>query len=282
LKTPDVKKEYFSILVNSTDSFEDCWLPFFKLFKIYWPNYEGKIYLNTETKEYKYQNLNIISCKNHASLQKKILWGECLMRALDMVQDDLILYMQEDYFLKDTVKIDIIEDYARMMRAHQDIHCIHLTDQAVMAGNKSMNYDGLYTIALNQRYRISCQAALWQKDILYNCLRPYENAWQFEEFGSKREVISRHNFYVVDQHWVKNNQFEIVPYIFTGIVKKRWNEEVVPLFEKHGIKIDYAKRGFLKDAPKRSLKMKIRNKCCRIHLVVKNYFEIRKLQRQGQ
>ena len=54
----------FSILVNTTDSFSDCWNPFFKLFKKYWPNYGGKIYLNTEIKDFKYEGLNIICIKN--------------------------------------------------------------------------------------------------------------------------------------------------------------------------------------------------------------------------
>lgn len=42
----------YSILVNTCDKFEDCWNPFFKLFFLFWPDYNGVIYLNTEYKEY--------------------------------------------------------------------------------------------------------------------------------------------------------------------------------------------------------------------------------------
>ena len=57
-------KDNYAILINTTDSFDDCWEPFFKLFKKHWPEFNGKIYLNTETKEFKYSGINIISIKN--------------------------------------------------------------------------------------------------------------------------------------------------------------------------------------------------------------------------
>ncbi|MGD1007944.1 MAG: hypothetical protein ABR980_12030, partial [Ignavibacteriaceae bacterium] len=140
-----------------------------------------------------------------------------MKRALESIDNDIVVYMQEDYFLKDTVKNELVEKYAKLMRYNGDIHCIHLTDQAVIAEDKSLNYEGLYTVALKQRHRISCQAALWRKSVLLSYLRSYENAWQFEEFGSKRSAALKHNFYVVDKNWVKLNKFEIIPYVFTGI-----------------------------------------------------------------
>ena len=86
----------YSILINTCDNFEVCWIPFFKLFKKFWPNYKGKIYLNTELKEYQHSGLNIISIKNE-KLGKK--WSQCLKYALEFIDEEYILYMQEDYFL---------------------------------------------------------------------------------------------------------------------------------------------------------------------------------------
>jgi len=42
-----------TVLVNSTDTFSDCWPPFFQLFKRYWPECPCPIILNTETKDYR-------------------------------------------------------------------------------------------------------------------------------------------------------------------------------------------------------------------------------------
>ncbi len=268
----------YSILINTTDSFEDCWIPFFTLFKKFWPDYSGKIYLNTETKVFNFSGLNIISLQNNQYTPDiKITWSECLLRALNSINDDVILYMQEDYFLKDDVKSDLVEKYVRMMHENSAMHCIHLTDQAVIPDQKSNEFEGLYLAALKQRYRISCQAALWRKDSLKAYLRTYENAWEFEEFGSKRAKMSKENFYVVDKLWVRLNYFEIIPYVFTGVIQGRWYEEVVPLFAKNNIKVDYTKRGFVKDAKPKSLSKKIKGKLKRIPVLIKYNLEMFKL-----
>lgn len=238
----------YSILVNTCDKFQDCWNPFFKLWSIYWPNCNGQIYLNTEYKDYSFEPINIISlkvCDKHeVPKSKRATWSQCLIWALEAIDNDIVLYLQEDYFLKDTVKNDIVEKYVQLMIDNKEIDCIHLTDQAVKPESSPSQFDKLYPVFLNQRYRISCQAALWRKNVLLSYLRTYENAWQFEEYGSKRGKILKHNFFVVDPSWVTLNKFEIIPYIFTGIVQGRWLPEVVPLFEQHQINTDFSIRGF--------------------------------------
>ena len=90
----------FSILINTTDSFSDCWGPFFHLFCEYWPNYDGKIYLNTENKTFSYQNLNIISVQNGL---KNGTWSECLEHAVNKIDEEYFIYLQEDYFFNNLV-----------------------------------------------------------------------------------------------------------------------------------------------------------------------------------
>jgi len=275
--------QHYSILVNTCDKFEDCWDPFFKLFSIYWPDYKGKIFLNTEYKDYSYPELDIIAvkgCAKHNIPENiRITWSQCLMWALESIDDDIVLYMQEDYFIKDFVKSDIVSKYVSLMHEHKDIHCIHITDQAVISENKSQ-YENLYEVVLKQRYRISCQAALWKNNVLKSYIREYESAWQFEEFGSKRAAILKHNFYVVDRNWVRLNEFEIIPYVFTGIVQGYWYEEVVPLFKKHNIVIDYFQRGFVNDSPRKPLKMRFLYNWNKMPILLKHCNDIRKLKRK--
>jgi hypothetical protein len=234
----------FAILVNTTDSFEDCWYPFFTLFKKFWPDYSGKIYLNTETKSYSHDGLNIISIQHSLNTSSgKITWSACLKRALAVIEDDVILYLQEDYFFKDFVKHEIIEKFVRLMHDKPTIDCIHLTDQGSPVDVKS-EFQNLYTIPKIHQDRLSCQAALWRKDTLKLYPRTHETAWNFEYWGSKRAAILNHNFYVVDTNWVKLNSFEIIPYLFTAVIRGQWLSEVVALCESHNITIDYSKRGF--------------------------------------
>lgn len=272
-------KSNYSILVNSCDDFEDCWNPFFKLFSKYWPNYNGKIYLNTEYKNYTFKNLDIIPtavCKLQMD-RNKVTWSECLIRAIEKIETDIILYTQEDYFLKDFVQDQIISKFSLLMQNNIDIDCIHLTDQAVFPEkNPSEKYENLYPVVLKQRFRVSCQAALWRKEVLLFYLRNYENAWQFEEFASKRSALEDHKFYVVDNKWVKKDEFEIIPYVFTGIVQGKWKEEVIDLFNSHGIKMDFSKRGFINDAPQKSLNRKVKDAVSRFPVLIKNYKELLK------
>ena len=46
--TPD-----YTVFVNSTDTFEDAWAPFFHLLGDYWPEVD-KVVLNTETKDFSF------------------------------------------------------------------------------------------------------------------------------------------------------------------------------------------------------------------------------------
>lgn len=272
----------YSILINTCDNFEDCWNPFFKLFSIYWPDFKGKIYLNTEYKDFSYPGLDISCTKvcelNNVPQNIRATWSQCLKWALEQVDTEVLLYMQEDYFLKDTVKNDIVEKYVSLMRESKEIDCIHLTDQAVIADSKS-NYENLDKVVNKQKYRVSCQAALWKKSEMIDIVRVYENAWEFEEFGSMRSGISQGNYYVVNSSFVQLNRFEIIPYIFTGIVQGRWKEETVSLFEKHNIYIDFTKRGFLKNTPTKSLIKRIKYWLNKIPKILRNKIELKSIER---
>lgn len=239
----------FAIFINTTDKFEDCWYPFFKLFSIYWPSYKGKIYLNTEHKQFDYPGLNIISIKNCADLgiHHKNTWSECLISAMNFIEEETVLYMQEDYFLNAPVKTTILENFVNMMCSN-NIDCLHLTDQNTCGPFAQTNMVGLWLIDKNAKDRVSCQAALWKKNAILQYAKKWESPWQFETNGTKRSCYLPHVFYTVDRSiYIKNNN-EIIPYIFTGVIQGRWFEEVVDLFKNHEIEIDFSKRGFVQNA----------------------------------
>ncbi len=251
----------YSIIVNTCDKFEDCWDPFFKLFAKYWNNCTGKIYLNTEIKDYHYSNLDIIpvqGCLGKTIEGKYATWSQCLAWALDKIPDEIILYLQEDYFIKAKVDNDIIERYVNLMVEHPDISCIHLTDQGTKP-SKLKSYDDLFVADCKQDYLVSCQAALWRKTELRRIIRTRESAWEFEKLGSKRAKDYKSVYLCVDRKKVVLNKSEIIPYVFTGIVKGKWIKEVPALFEANGIVIDYSKRGFWDKNVSRPLLLRVRH-----------------------
>lgn len=238
--------ENFSILVNTTDSFEDCWFPFFKLFKKYWSDHTGKIYLNTEEKIFTYPPLHIVSIQNNIyRCHKKIAWSESLIRALDYINTDIILYLQEDYFLTDYVDNKKISYFASLLKQN-NYSCIHLTGHATSGPILTTNNPYLWKISQKAPYRISTQAALWNKSSLKFYLRKKETPWEFEVLGTKRAHKIKDEIYCVNlKIFNKNNS--LIPYTATGIVKGKWNKDkVCNLFMKNEINIDFQKRGFYK------------------------------------
>jgi hypothetical protein len=112
------------------------------------------------------------------------------------------------------------------------------------------------------------------EETLLKYLRPHENAWQFEEFGSIRAERLKPIFLGVDRKWVKHSQFEIIPYIFTGISQGRWYEPVVELFRKHNIVVNFSIRGFVNEAPRRSIKNKIKYQIKRLPVLIIHWINL--------
>lgn len=236
-----MKGNFFSIFVNTTDRFEDCWEPFFKLFTIFWPDYKGKIYLNTEKKSFVYPGLDIVSIKNceRSGDANTVTWSECLQRGWDMVDNDVILYLQEDYFFNAPVQNNKLDYYAKLV-LEENISCLHLSSDS---GRKSLlisRYPDLKEINQNAAFRISCQAAFWKKDALLKYVRKNENAWQFEYYGTMRARLIKDSFFYVSVV----PESILIPYIQTGVINGKWKYEVVGLFAKHDIDVDFTKRGF--------------------------------------
>jgi hypothetical protein len=253
----------YSILVNTCDKFEDCWEPFFKLFSIFWPDYKGTIYLNTEYKDYSYEGLNIIPIKGaekHAvPKNKRATWSQCLKWALEEIDTDIVLYMQEDYFLKDTVKNDWINYFKDYMEQYSEIPCIQLTNSGIPSVEKS-SHKFLNTSNPNHFSYLSCQASFWRKNVLLSLIREHETAWNFEWWGSKRAKYFGYDFLTVDPIWLNSEIQGIIPYITTGIIGGKWYKPVVDVFQQQNIHMDFSVRGFYNPNKKLSLIDKIKVK----------------------
>lgn len=241
----------FVLFVNTTDSFSDCWDPFFKLFETYWPDYKGEIYLNTENKIYKYRELNIISVCNG-----KNIWSDSVATALHSINEEYILYLQDDYFLKDYVKTSELYHFFNIM-LENDFDCLHLTDQCSCGPFLYTEFDNIIKFSQKSSYKINCQAAIWKREVLLEYLIPGESGWDFELYGTRRSHYLNHDIYCLSRSLIKLNEFEIIPYIFTGIVKGKWLIEVVDLFSLNKIYINYADRGFYTPPQKKNIYKRI-------------------------
>jgi hypothetical protein len=232
----------FTVLVNSSDGFDDCWVPFFTLLRRYWPECAAPILLNTERKAYEHKGLDITCTMVQLSAATRLSWSECLLAALARIKTPLVLYFQEDYFLHSPVLDARIGQAASYMLSRPNVAYIGLTRLGGQAPYEPHSEDWLQAIRRRARYRISTQAALWRVETLKSYLRPEENGWMFEIFGTWRAW--RRNDYFLCARFDAEHGGPAIDYPFTGIIKGRWLPEIQGVFERHGIVMDYSRRGF--------------------------------------
>lgn len=259
----------YAVLVNTCDRFEDCWDPFFLLMDRFWPDCRGRVYLNSEDKEYHGPRPGVVSVRGHArsGVGRRLTWSECCLAALDTIAEEIVLYLQEDYFFNGPVLNGRIEEYVARMERDPTIHCIQLTAYGPRRCRTSARHPDLGEISLTDKDRVCCQAGLWRKDVLRSYLRRHETAWNFEWFGSKRATYLGHNFYTV------HPDDSIIPYLCTGVMGGRWHQDVPALFRSHGIEMPYEKRGFFVRRPK-TLRERLRAKLLRLPVEIRSGGEV--------
>lgn len=231
----------YSVLVNSCDSFEDCWDPFFTLFYKYWPNCKAPIYLNTEKKNWSYGNSRVICTHVQKNSHKKLTWSECLLAALDQIDTPLVLYFQEDYFIDKPVKTELVLAAVDYMISNPEVKHIGLTRHGSLGPHDPYKIYWLLQIRQKAKYRISTQAALWRVETLKSYLQARENGWMFEIYGTWRAHRKIETFLSLNY---ENSIGPAIDYLHTGIIKGKWLPEIMHVFDKNQIKIDYLKRGF--------------------------------------
>jgi len=236
----------YCVLVSSCDAYADCWLPFFSLLERYWPTPRPPVYLNTETQSFVFPGLDVRCPRVSRNSRKSLTWSERLLRCLETIPYEVILYVQEDYFLKAQVDVTMMKSLVDLMLDDSVSHISLVADGR--PGQRS-RYPCLSHIARSAEYRISAQAGLWRLAALRSYLRSHETIWEFEWYGTRRARRRKDTFFFVNEEYTEITGRELVfPYDGTGVEQGLWRRSVVEdLFARHGIAVDYSGRGFLEE-----------------------------------
>lgn len=208
-------KDRYVILVLSCDKYEPCWRAFFKLLDKYWKGHP-KVYLVTERKKCKHcETINIDSD----------VWSERFIGALREIKEDYVLTMLDDFFIRDYVNVDRINE----IKFTDDIMCYNFELEYREPALRLNDWDIQKN---NQVYLNSCQPTLWNKKLLmqrlYNSLNPQE--WELQNIDSK---------YI---HFINNRDFIIdIGYrhqdlsVGWGITRGKLSRECKEFLEKEGL-----------------------------------------------
>lgn len=249
-----------ALLINSSDGFEDCWVPFFTLFELYGGGLRHlPIYLNTERATFQRPSLNLTATRTWRPEELvRPTWSQCLRRALESIPEPYVMYFQEDYFLRRQVNDTMILEALAAIDGDSTAGVAYLFRVGPLYMH-SCGYNKLFLQVLPpSRYLASTQCAVWRKDFLLSLLRDWENAWTFEIFASFRARKADVRFLAVRPEVSESTP--LVDYVYTGVMKGRWKCECVSLFEQHGINVTFSERGMYKSCSRMQSKVQVARK----------------------
>lgn len=219
-----------AILVVSCDKYKDLWEPFWKLFKKFWENCKYPLYIGSNyviCDEPGVKTLNIGDDKS---------WAENVTRMLNMMPEEYVLLLLEDFFLEKYVKNDQIEKLLSYAVCH-NVDCLRLapTPPAGKTVNKALK---LGRITLGSPYCVSTQPAIWKKSTLLKLLEPGYSAWDFEIKNSRNVRDCDYNFIGSNCFYVKRHN---------GVERGKYYASTLKLLKKNGIFVDVSQRGVTND-----------------------------------
>lgn len=265
----DELKNNCTLLVNTCDSYSDCWDGFFKLLKIQWPDFDMDIVLNTESKSYSFEDLKIKTFQ--LCCNRRMPWGKRLVETLKRINTKYVLFALDDFYLDQPVLSEELEKCYKYMENDDRIAYFSFLPTEDANNMKSSQYPGFERRPQKGEYRLNCQFALWNREYLISYIRPHESPWEWELYGSRRSARYTQEFYTISHD---------APPIFSYkngevIMRGRWYlSRVEPLIKKYDLKVDLTKREKYEDyvsnkhKHKRSLLRGIKNRINKIKSII--------------
>jgi len=224
-----------TIFVSSSDAYADIWKLFFDLFKMYWPEYNGKIVLNTQALDYSCDGLDIECTKvgYHSG------FGRTFRAGLDCVKTDNVLLMMIDYIFMGNVNHQKMEEYYDAFSAF-GLDSLCLEYQNYQNVSRTVHPELLYVSPPAPHVMFSYQIAFWKKQILNEMALPHESPWMSEWFGSLRAEKMK-----IKLACLSKGTLWPIPYDLRGCLHQgKWLKESVIFLKSINYHIDYNKRGY--------------------------------------
>lgn len=238
-----VGNKKLGVYVNSFDGCADLWDSFFMLVKNFWNDCIYSIYLVNNSKEYKYPgvNINIV----HTGPEKN--WVDRTARSLNMIDEEYVLFMLEDYFISKKIINDDIEEILSYME-NNDVYYYQLSigypnDKRRIRVNAGTKKD----------YSISLQPAIWKRKKLLEVLSEVDGVspWAVENYLNQKYKNSN------DIPGAYRDTRDILGYK-NGVLRGKWILDTIEYFKKQNINFDLGEREIM--SRKASLRYDVANK----------------------
>jgi hypothetical protein len=219
-----------SLLVASCDAYSDLWPPFFTLLEKYWPNCPFPVYLGSGQLSYQKPKVTTL----YSSGGKD--WSLCMMDYLSQVPTTYVLLMLDDFFLRADVSTDAVLGCLQFARKYDSVQVRLIPRPGPtkrLAGERLIG-----ECVPDQPYRLSTQAAIWNRVRLMELISQGESIWQFEHSANRRAAIMAHGFYAARKHVLP-----YVGYFAHHVVEKGcWLPVERWIFSRRNVSCDFSRR----------------------------------------
>ena len=241
-------EQNITILVNSCDKYEDAWHPFFECLWHFAGELSYPIVLNTETKQYSSPHYDIMTV-NTPNVQT---WSERLLNVLEFINTEFVLFLLDDYFLKDTFDRKRFESVVEYMKQYPDTGLVDIrprwaesAEEEALNRERYNNIEDSFVERNQEVFNITCSPAIWRTDILKSLLRPHEDIWSFEYYSGIR--AKKYGIKVVRFFTRVPTIYEYDYQVWTGmgITAGQWLPKNKAFFDSLGIEVNYDRLGVL-------------------------------------
>jgi hypothetical protein len=173
-----------------------------------------------------------VTCNEYVPYGNCIIYNDSephwlqMVKALNRIPTDYVIYCQEDYILFDDVLVEDVQTYLEVMDADIDIPFIRLIASGV--GDRDVAYgDSLNYVDVNSEYYFSTQATIWRKSVLIEMFTRSKIDTLFNEPLNSpflRDISTKGLFSSkIGKRVGGHFNSKVFPYIATALVKRKWN-----------------------------------------------------------
>ncbi len=141
-------------------------------------------------------------------------WSTWVINYLRHCTEDKLLLIMEDFIIRDRIDTERVKLAASLCAGNVGCVKLNAPDKWFRRHAKKTNIEGFREYPLDQKYSMSLQTAIYQKQYLLDVLRDGESAWQTEHSGSKRLRGLRDKWRIL---WA---ELAIIDYHSGGIMEK--------------------------------------------------------------
>lgn len=171
------------VFVEVSDNYLWTLKPFAYYFNIYWSTLQPVIVAGYKKPDFQLPpnfKFHQIAPENYPADK----WSDGMINFLSKQDDRHFILLLCDYWLCRTVDMRGIDACYEQMTMHNNVLRFDLTDDRQYAGGvKDIGYYGSYDIVETPHgtpYQMSLQAAIWNKKLLLDVLKPGMSAWETE------------------------------------------------------------------------------------------------------